>query len=436
LKTPSPNRNAPEARKRGSRGFHRIDLAYVELASSEIARDINRDIVLELIRTKQPIARAGLSRWSGLQPSTVSNIVEQLIAEGWIEEGAESRKPRGRPATLLSLNANLAMIAADIRPHQAIVAVVDLNGRFLSREVIPIASDPERGVQRVIHCMKNLRANHSDKSFEGIGISLPGRVDPVAQRLILAPNLKWYDYDIKGAIERAMKLQVEMDNAANACLLSELWFGRMDGVRNAVLVTISEGVGSAILANGQLVVGKSGLAGEFGHIPIDPLGPRCGCGRTGCWEMYASSRAALRFYAESSPEIAVTGIQGLLNLAEDGDKRATAALKRQASYLGIGLRLISSALAPELILLSGDLTSAWSRLGPIVEKELGDQMLAGTPPRIMVTTDPELARLRGAAALVLQRHSGHHRSAPAAGKGKGPKRKGHRPARKGSSGKK
>jgi predicted NBD/HSP70 family sugar kinase len=437
LKTLPSDRNVPEARQRGSRGFRRIDLAYVELASSEVARDINRDIVLELIRTKQPIARAGLSRWSGLQPSTVSNIVEQLIAEGWIEEGAESRRPRGRPATLLSLNANLAMIAADIRPHQAIIAVVDLNGRFLSREVIPIASDPERGVQRVIECMKSLRASHSDKSFEGIGISLPGRVDPVAQRLILAPNLKWYDYDIKGAIERAMKLQVEMDNAANACLLSELWFGRMNGVRNAVLVTISEGVGSAILANGQLVVGKSGLAGEFGHIPIDPLGPRCGCGRTGCWEMYASSRAALRFYAESSPEIPVTGFQGLLNLAEDGDKKATAALRRQAAYLGIGLRLISSALAPELILLSGDLTSAWSRLGPIVEKELGEQMLAGTPPRIVVTTDPELARLRGAAALVLQRHSGHHRSTHAGGKGqKAAKRKGRRSVSKASGEKK
>lgn len=437
MKTLPSDRNVPEARQRGSRGFRRIDLAYVELASSEVARDINRDIVLELIRTKQPIARAGLSRWSGLQPSTVSNIVEQLIAEGWIEEGAESRRPRGRPATLLSLNANLAMIAADIRPHQAIIAVVDLNGRFLSREVIPIASDPERGVQRVIECMKSLRASHSDKSFEGIGISLPGRVDPVAQRLILAPNLKWYDYDIKSAIERAMKLQVEMDNAANACLLSELWFGRMNGVRNAVLVTISEGVGSAILANGQLVVGKSGLAGEFGHIPIDPLGPRCGCGRTGCWEMYASSRAALRFYAESSPEIPVTGIQGLLNLAEDGDKKATAALRRQATYLGIGLRLISSALAPELILLSGDLTSAWSRLGPIVEKELGEQMLAGTPPRIVVTTDPELARLRGAAALVLQRHSGHHRSTHAGGKGqKAAKRKGRRSVSKASGEKK
>ena len=437
MKTLPSDRNVPEARQRGSRGFRRIDLAYVELASSEVARDINRDIVLELIRTKQPIARAGLSRWSGLQPSTVSNIVEQLIAEGWIEEGAESRRPRGRPATLLSLNANLAMIAADIRPHQAIIAVVDLNGRFLSREVIPIASDPERGVQRVIECMKSLRASHSDKSFEGIGISLPGRVDPVAQRLILAPNLKWYDYDIKGAIERAMKLQVQMDNAANACLLSELWFGRMDGVRNAVLVTISEGVGSAILANGQLVVGKSGLAGEFGHIPIDPLGPRCGCGRTGCWEMYASSRAALRFYAESSPEIPVTGFQGLLNLAEDGDKKATAALRRQAAYLGIGLRLISSALAPELILLSGDLTSAWSRLGPIVEKELGEQMLAGEPPRIVVTTDPELARLRGAAALVLQRHSGHHRSTHAGGKGqKAAKRKGRRSVSKASGEKK
>jgi predicted NBD/HSP70 family sugar kinase len=145
-------------------------------------------------------------------------------------------------------------------------------------------------------------ANYPDRSFEGIGISLPGRVDPATQRLIIAPNLSWSDYDIKRAIERKIPLQIETENAANARILSELWFGHMDGVREAVPVTISEGVGSAILANGQLVTGKSGLAGEFGHVPIDPQGPRCGCGRRGCWEVFASSRAAINFYTDSAPD--------------------------------------------------------------------------------------------------------------------------------------
>jgi predicted NBD/HSP70 family sugar kinase len=397
-------------RARRRQGIRRIDLAYVELASSEVARDINRDVILELIRTKQPIARADLSRSSGLQPSTVSSIVEQLLEEKWIVEGGAERRPRGRRPTLISLNGEMVILVADIRPDQAIVAVVDLNGRFLSREVLPLLSDPERGVSNVIDCMERMRARHPEKSFEGIGLSLPGRVDPASQRLILAPNLKWSDYDIKKAIEQRIPLQVEMDNAANACMLSELWFGRMDGVRNAVLITISEGVGAAILASGQLVTGKAGMAGEFGHVPINPNGPLCGCGRSGCWEMYASSRAALRFYRESSPKEPALTIHKLLSLAEDGDRKAIDALSRQATYLGQGLRLITTALSPEIILLTGDLTTAWSRFGPLVEAELNGQMLAGVSPRLVITTDAELARLRGAAALVLQRHSGYHRA--------------------------
>ena len=125
--------------------------------------------------------------------------------------------------------------------------------------------------------------------------------------------------------------------------------------------------------------------------------------------MYASSRAALRFYAELAPKIPALTIRELLNRAEDGDRSAIEALNRQAMFLGQGLRLITTALSPELILLTGDLTISWARFGPIVEAELNGRMLAGAPPRLMVTTDAELARLRGAAALVLQRHSGYHR---------------------------
>ena len=393
-----------------AKGMTRVDLAYARLASSEVARDINRDIVLELIRTRQPVSRADLSRISGLQPSTISAIVEQLLAEKWIVEGAAVHRPRGRRPTLISLNDDLVMLAADIRPNQAIIAIVDLNGRFLSREVIPLVSEPERGVNNMVECMKRMQQAHPGKTFEGVGISLPGRVNPATQRLILSPNLKWSQYDIKSAVEKRIGLRVELSNAANAALLSEMWFGHMDGVRNAVLITISEGIGTAILANGQIIVGNDGLAGEFGHIPIDPSGPQCGCGMKGCWEMFASSRAALRYYAELNPGASRVTIHELLHLAEDGDKHAVAALTKQAQHLGRGLRLVTAALSPEVILFTGDITASWPTFGPVVEEELKSQMLAGTVPRMMITSDGELARLRGAGAIALQRHSGYYRS--------------------------
>ena len=394
----------------GARGIKRIDLAYVELASSENARDINRDIVLEIIRSQQPVARADLARSSGLQPSTISAIVEQLIQEKWVSEGAVFRHPRGRPSTLLSLNDAMVILVADVRPNQAIVALVDLNGRFLAREAVPLVSNPERSVAKVVQCMQAMKAAHSGHSFEGIGISMPGRVDPDSQRLLLAPNLKWGDFGIKEAIEEKMHLQVELANAANACLLAELWSGRLDGIRNAVLITVSEGVGGAILANGQIITSRSGLAGEFGHSPIDPTGPVCGCGQRGCWEVFASSTAALRYYAELCPDGRAANIQELLRMAEEGDTKAIAAISRQATYLGRGLRLITSALSPEMILIAGDLATSWARFGPIVQGELEKTMLAGPAPVLGITKDGELSRLRGAAAVVLQRHSGYHSS--------------------------
>lgn len=393
-----------------TRGMKRIDLAYVELASSENARDINRDIVLEIIRSTQPVSRADLARASGLQPSTISAIVEQLIQEKWVKEGAIARRPRGRRPTLLSLNEDLVILAADVRPNQAIVALLDLNGRFLAREVVPLVSDPERSVSKIAMCMKAMRADHPDRSCEGIGFSVPGRVDPETQRLILAPNLKWGSFDIKKSIEKKMQLQVELANAANACLLSELWSGKLDGVRNAVLITVAEGVGGAILANGQIVTSRTGLAGEFGHSPIDLSGPLCACGQRGCWEVFASSNAALRYYSEICPKAKPVNIGDLLRMSEEGDAAAIAAVSRQAVQVGRGLRLVTSALAPEVILIAGDITTSWARFGPIIQAELENNILAGAPPRLGTTNDGELSRLRGAAAVVLQRHSGYHRA--------------------------
>jgi len=379
-------------------------------ASNKTPRQINRNLVFNLVRTRQPLSRADLARVSGLQRSTVSLIIEQLIEEKWVQEGAVARRPRGRRPTLLGLNEDLVVIAADVHPAQSSVAVVDLNGRLLSRSVIPLSADPAAAVELLIDCILRLKANFPKKSVEGIGISLPGRVDPKTERLIFAPNLRWPAFDIKKAIERKTGLHVALENAANACLLAELWFGRMDGVQNAVLVTVSEGIGTGIFANGHLVTGQHGMAGEFGHAQLEPNGPLCACGMKGCWETFASCRAALHYYVDlSHPSKAITFHQ-LLSAAEGGDPHAVEALAKQAYYIGRGLRMILAGLSPEVILIAGDVTSAWRRFGPVIEAQIAQLTLAGLPPRLMPTHEGEVARLRGAAALVLQQRSSQEAS--------------------------
>jgi len=395
---------------RGAEGVRNIDLSSAQLGSSEIARDINRDIVLELIRFRQPVSRVDLSRLSGLQPSTISAIVEELIEEKWVKMGAVIQGLRGRPSTMLSVNDELVTLALDLRPDRAILAVIDLTGRFLAQETVTTVSSAERATAKIVERMQQLRNQYSDKSFEGIGVSVPGRVHPVTQRILLAPNLKWHDFDLKGALEKGLGLQVEIDNDANACLLSELWYGRLEGVRNAVLVAVSEGIGTAIVAGGQLQLGFNGLAGEFGHVPVDPSGIMCGCGQRGCWETVASSRAALHFYRQLVPKGPHLNIQELLRLAEEGDKAAEEAVFRQTKALGRGLRLITAALSPELILITGEITSCWEKFGPTVQKELESTMLVEPAPRLATAGDGYLARLSGAAAMLLQRHSRYHRS--------------------------
>jgi predicted NBD/HSP70 family sugar kinase len=394
-----------EAARQASRGS-----AYVQVASSELTRDINRDLVLERIRALQPISRVDLSRASHLQPSTVSSIVEQLLRERWIREGAIIKTARGRRPTLLSLNDDLVVLAADIRPTQAVVSLIDLNGRFLARQLVPLGGKVEESIKSITAVMKNFRAEHSQRTIEGVGISVPGRVHPKTHRLLMAPNLHWHDFPIREAFAKELGVPVEIENAANACLLSELWFGRIDGIRNAVLVTLSEGVGAAILAEGRLIIGEDGMAGEFGHICVNPSGPVCGCGARGCWEMYASSPAALRFYNELEPKSPPRTIVELVALAIDGHPSAIKALEKQAIAIGQGLHMINAILSPDLILFAGDITTFWEISKGVIERECKAGLMAGDGPRLLSIGDGEVARLRGAAAVVLQRHSGYYRA--------------------------
>lgn len=381
-----------------------------EGASTELARKINRDVILELLRLRQPISRVDLARASGLQNSTVSSIVEQLMSEGWIREGEALKTPRGRRPTQLTLNDNLAMLVAVVHPRRAVIAAVDLNGQILTQLEIKQSSEVKASIGQLGDALAALRECHKERTFMGAGVCLPGRIHHETGRLIMAPNLHWADYDIRGDLAQRLEMTVELENDANACLLSELWFGHLDGVRNAVLLAITEGVGASLLADGQLVSGRRGLAGEFGHISVAPSGPRCGCGRRGCWEVFASCGAALGYYRAIAPKAGKIDYKELSRMALAGDRAACAAIEQQAQAIGKGLRMVTAALSPEIILFAGAISHAWTLLEPVIARECAASLLAGSMPRLACTGDGQRAHLLGAAAVVLQRHSQYYRS--------------------------
>jgi predicted NBD/HSP70 family sugar kinase len=344
-----------------------------------------------------------LARISGLQRSTVSLIVEELLREKWVLEGSTGRLPRGRRPTFLELNHQRGVIALDIHPSQTTVAVTDLGGRIVAQNIVDLPADPNKAIQPIVAAIRKLIAAHSDKSFDGIGISLPGRPDPGFQKLIFAPNLNWPALSIKSRIERATGLRVEMDNVANACVLSEVWFGDSDGMHDLVVVNVSEGIGTGIFANGKLLRGTNGMAGEFGHVQLEVDGPLCGCGGRGCWETVASNRAGLRYYHELNgtfSEHAPQSFAALVKMAQAEDAKAIKALEKMSIFLGRGLRMIASALAPSEIIIVGDITAAWYLFGPIVEAELKKNSLS-KGPKLRPSFEGNTARLRSAVALVM-----------------------------------
>ncbi|HUI56840.1 MAG TPA: ROK family protein [Bryobacteraceae bacterium] len=384
-----------------------IDPKRIQGASSEVVRDINRRIVLNLIRTRHPISRADLARLCGLQRSTISLIVEQLIKESWVIEGPTGRLPRGRRPTFLRLNEERVIIGVDIRPTQTTVALADANGKFTSREVMNTPPDPKTAVEELIQSIRRIMASCRGKKLEGVGVSLPGRFNHSSDRLIFAPNLKWRDFDLRTPLLKATGVEVELENAANACVLATVWFEHKESCRNLVVVTVSEGIGTGVMLNGQLVRGMSGMAGEFGHVPLDPKGPVCGCGGRGCWEVFASNRAALRYYLESGSQPEGLTFSDLMSRADHGDVRAVKALETMAHYLGRGMRMIVAGLAPERIVVVGELTRAWDRFGPVIDAEVLAQVLpGGCAPRLEPASEDGLARLRGTVALILQKDFG------------------------------
>jgi predicted NBD/HSP70 family sugar kinase len=378
-------------------------------ASNKTPRQINRNLIFNHIRTRQPISRADLSRVSGLQRSTVSLIVEELLAERWIVEGSMGRLPRGRRPTFLNVSTQRGVLALDIHPAQTTLAIADLGGDILVEDQIELPEDPQKVIGVIVSAIRKMIAANTDRSFDGVGISLPGRLDlhaasssPAKQstsKAIFAPNVRWPIGQIKSRVEQATGLPAFVDNVANACALSEVWFGDSDGNHDLVVVNVSEGLGTGIFANGRILRGEGGSAGEFGHVQVDPLGRPCGCGSTGCWETVASNRAGMRYYTEITGQPSPP-FDGLLKLAASGDPAASQSIERMCAALGRGMHMIASALAPSEIVVVGDITTIWRLAGPRIEQEMRRIPMVRTP-RLRPAQDGNKARLRSAVALVM-----------------------------------
>lgn len=398
--------------------MRKIDLTSFNIATSDTVRNINRRIILDLIRTRQPVSRADLARLSGLQRSTISLITEQLLAEQWITQGALGHLPRGRKPRFLHLNVERAgIIGVNVRPTKTTIALADLNARFIAHDSFPTAADPNVFTRELTGRLEAFIKLYPHVYFEGIGISMPGRVDSTTNKLVFAPNLGWRDLDLKTPLELATGMLVEIENAANACALAEIWFDRrFDGIQDLIAVTVSEGIGTGIVTNGQLLRGVNGLAGEFGHVSLDQSGPLCKCGNRGCWEVYASNTAAINYYVQTANgskkqkndfDGDKPSFDDILHLSEQGDARAIETIERMGHYLGVGLSMLISGMAPGMIVLIGEITRVWERIEPIIKNVLSLRLQSSpAPTRIVPAHDNLQPRLRGSMALILQKHFG------------------------------
>ena len=387
--------------------MRRLDLRKTQAARLNTIRDINRQIVLNYVREREPISRAEIARETDLQRSTISAIVEALTAEGLVEEVGEGESTGGRRPTMLRLRTKEAIaIGVAITPTRTTVATSDLAGRIVEQKEFLTDPDPDKTLFEVIALVREFSVKNRG-SIEAVGVSLPGLVDPSTGTAVYVPYFKWRDIPIAKAISAEVGLPVIIDNDANAVALAELWFGRpeVSDARDFILVLVAEGVGTGIIFDGQIYRGESGAAGEFGHMIIGNNAPvPCSCGNRDCWEAFSSERAAMARYVKLSrgENGAPFGFRELVDRALGGELHAKTALVETAYCLGVGISNLVVGFSPEAVVVGGEIARAWPLVQAALTKTIEHSVRRGLPSaRILPSTLGEDPTLRGALSLVL-----------------------------------
>jgi N-acetylglucosamine repressor len=394
----------------------RIDLNAFRLAQRGTLREINRRIALNLIRARQPLSRADLARMMGARRGLVSVLVKELIDEQLVFEGAKGEAVRGRKPQFLYIDTRTrCIVAVDLRPTRTSVMITDVVGEPLVGESsFATPQDPARFIKALAQRIRALLDAHKEFGrCEGVGVVVPGMVDLTGSRVLFAPRLDWKDVPLRERLASAIGLPVHIENSGKAGALAQMWIARSDGPPppDFVFLSISDGLGVGVVTGGRLLRGRHNIGGEFGHMPLNVDGPPCACGANGCWEAYVSNLATLSRYfgRQLSPhepiprEFATFTVDDLIARARGGDGKAIAALQSTARYLGLGIGAMVNVVDPSRIYVSGEITTAWHLIEPVVSAAIGERVLpaAAPPPSMVLVPAGDVPRLRGAAALVV-----------------------------------
>lgn len=344
-------------------------------------RQVNRAYILRTLQAQQPLARVDLARETGLSRATVSSIVDELVEESLVEEIGATASRGGRRPILLRVRSGMqgrCAIGLELTRNRLAGVAVDLYSGIIARqrELLPAQYlQPETLVRLVEEQVGRLAPEaQTAGNLVGVGLALPGLVDPQTGNVVVAAQFGWKDVPLRAMLETALKMPVTVINNVKAAALGEVLHSRShNGVMTEgagqprLYISLGEGIGSALIIEGKLLSGASYTAGEFGHITVAPNGPVCTCGNQGCLEAVAGLPALVTRYLElarleepsrltvTPGELPyLTSARFLEAIAAD-DSLARRVVAEAADQIGIALAGVINFTNPEVIILGGPL---------------------------------------------------------------------------------
>jgi len=387
-----------------------LQKAKSQVARADTIRNINRQIVLNYVRDREPISRAEIARETALQRSTVSSIVNSLVEDGLVEEIGAGESSGGRKPTMLKLRTDEAVaVAVDITPTIINIATANLAGDVIHLETFPTSPDRSKTFRRIVERLSNIKPKLKNPDIK-VGVSISGVVDEVSGTVTYVPFFHWKNWQLKEELKKAVGLPVIVDNDANAVALADLWFGmpEVHNIKNFASLLVAEGIGTGIIFDGQIYRGNKGAAGEFGHMILggavnEKNTAVCSCGNTHCWESFASNRATVRrFAALTETDEKEIDINRIFTLARQGHQDALQVINETARYLALGIVNLLVGLSPEAVVVSGKITLVWSLIEKTLIKTIEENIKQELPATLVTASAlGDSPTLKGAICLSL-----------------------------------
>ncbi len=377
-------------------------------------RTTNRKAVYSAIRKRSGLARVDLADLVRLTRPTVSDIVAELIAEGWVREVGVGIGGVGRRPLLLQCVPDARLtVGVDVGINRIRCGVMDLTGALLTCVEAPLTDlSPEAVIDEICAGVTQVIATVESSRLLGVGVGLHGLVDNLTGMSRFAPHLGWREVPIGALLSARLGMQVEVENDVRAMAIGQYMFGVGHEVETLVCLSVGIGIGAGIVMNGQPYRGMHGGAGEIGHTKVMPGGLPCRCGGHGCLETLASTLALVERATLRLMQGEKSSLQGsrqltdqmLIEAALGGDRLAQDLLAEAGHYLGVALANLVNLLNPQIVVIGGGMSGAGDLLLEPMKVSLRQEALDGLTEGLTITTvfHGENAGLIGSAALLLQ----------------------------------